>query len=111
MAFAQPGKGKHILTTTIEHPAVLSTCKFLERLGYKVTYLEVDRYGWLSPKELRNAITDETILVSIMMANNETGTILPIKELCAIAHEKEVLFHTDAVQAIGKISVDVQELM
>jgi cysteine desulfurase NifS len=110
VAFAQPGKGKHIITTTIEHPAVLSTCKFLERLGYKVTYLEVDRYGWLSPKELRNAITDETILVSIMMANNETGTILPIKELCAIAHEKEVLFHTDAVQAIGKISVDVQEL-
>ncbi|MFC2050220.1 cysteine desulfurase NifS [Chloroflexota bacterium] len=110
VTFVQPDKGNHIITTTIEHPAVLSTCKFLEKLGYKITYLEVDRYGWLSPQKLRNAITDKTILVSIMMANNETGTILPIKELCAIAHEKDVLFHTDAVQAIGKISVDVQEL-
>jgi cysteine desulfurase NifS len=110
VTLAWPGKGNHIITTTIEHPAVLSTCKFLEKLGYKITYLEVDKYGWPSSKKLRNVITDETILVSIMMANNETGTILPIKELCAIAHEKDVLFHTDAVQAIGKISVDVQEL-
>jgi len=110
VAFARHDKGNHIITTTIEHPAVLSTCKFLEKLGYKITYLEVDKYGWPSPKELRNAITDKTILVSIMMANNETGTILPIKESCAIAHEKDVLLHTDAVQAIGKISVDVQEM-
>ena len=110
VAFTQRDKGNHIITTTIEHPAVLSTCKFLEKLGYKTTYLEVDKYGWPSTKKLSNAITGKTILVSIMMANNETGTILPIKELCALAHERDVLFHTDAVQAIGKIRVDVQEL-
>ncbi|UCH50830.1 MAG: aminotransferase class V-fold PLP-dependent enzyme, partial [Chloroflexota bacterium] len=110
VAFTQHDQGNHIITTTIEHPAVLKTCKFLEKLGYKITYLEVDKYGCPSPKKLRNAITGKTILVSIMMANNETGTILPIKELCSIAHEKDVLFHTDAVQAIGKISVDVKEL-
>jgi cysteine desulfurase NifS len=110
VAFAQRDKGNHIIVTAIEHPAVLSTCKFLEKLGYKVTYLDVDKYGWPSSKKLSNAITDNTILVSIMMANNETGTILPIKELCVLAHERGVLFHTDAVQAIGKISVDIQEL-
>jgi cysteine desulfurase NifS len=110
VVLALSGKGNHIVTTTIEHPAVLSTCKFLEKLGYKITYLEVDKYGLPSSKKLRDAITDETILVSIMMANNETGTILPIKELCAVTHERDVLFHTDAIQAIGKINVDVQEL-
>ncbi|MFC2022488.1 cysteine desulfurase NifS, partial [Chloroflexota bacterium] len=110
VAFAQREKGNHIITTTIEHPAVLSTCKFLEKLGYEITYLEVDGDGWLAPEKLRGAITYDTILVSIMMANNEAGTILPIKELCAIAHEREVLFHTDAVQAVGKIKVDAQEL-
>ena len=110
VAFSRHDKGNHIITTTTEHPAVLSTCKFLEKLGYRITYLEVDKYGCPAPKKLRDAITHETILVSIMMANNETGTILPITELCALAHEKNVLFHTDAVQAIGKISVDVREL-
>ncbi len=110
IAFAQSGRGNHIVTTSIEHPAVLSTCKFMENLGYKVTYLEVDRNGWLAPGKLRKAITDDTILISIMMANNEVGTIMPIKELCAIAHERGILFHTDAVQAIGKIEVDVKDL-
>jgi cysteine desulfurase NifS len=110
VAFAQHDKGNHIITTTIEHPAILSTCKFLEKLSYKVTYLEVDRNGWLAPDKLRQAITDDTILVSIMTANNEVGTVLPIKELCAIAHERESLFHTDAVQAVGKVKVDVEDL-
>jgi cysteine desulfurase NifS len=110
VAFAQRGKGNHIITSSIEHPAILSTCQFLEKLGYKITYLEVDENGWLTPEKLRKAITADTILVSIMTANNEVGTILPIRELCAIAHERGVLFHTDAVQAVGKIKVDVQVL-
>jgi cysteine desulfurase NifS len=110
IASALKDKGNHIITSTVEHPAVLGTCRFLEALGYNVTYLEVDEYGCLSPEKLKNAITDRTILVSIMMANNEIGTILPIKELCATAHERGVLFHADAVQATGKINVDVQEL-
>jgi len=109
-AFVMRGKGNHIITTTIEHPAVLITCKFLEKCGYRVTYLCVDENGWLEPAKLRQAITEDTILVSIMMANNEMGTILPIKELCEITHEKGVLFHTDAVQAVGKIKVNIQEL-
>lgn len=110
VALARRDKGNHIITTSIEHPAILRTCKFLERTGYRVTYLDVDEHGWLTPQKLYDAITDETILVSIMMANNEVGTILPIKEMCAIAHERGVLFHTDAVQAAGKIKVDVEEL-
>ncbi len=110
VAFAGRDHGKHIITTTIEHPVVLGVGRFLEKLGFLITYLEVDRYGWLAPEKLRDAITDDTILVSIMLANNEVGTILPVKELCAVAHERGVLFHTDAVQAIGKIRVDVQEL-
>ncbi|GAI11066.1 unnamed protein product, partial [marine sediment metagenome] len=110
VAFAQRDQGNHIITTRIEHPAILSTCDFLERLGYRITYLEVDGDGWLTPDSLQRAITDDTILVSIMMANNEVGTIMPIKELCKITHERGILFHTDAVQALGKIGVDVQEL-
>jgi len=110
VAFAQRDKGNHIITTSIEHPAVLSTCRFLEKLGYNITYLNVDENGWLAPETLRDAITDGTILVTIIMANNEVGTILSIRELCTIAHERGILFHTDAVQAVGKIKVDVQEL-
>ena len=110
VAFAQRDNGDRIITTSVEHPAILNSCKFLEKLGYKVTYLEVDENCWLAPDTLREAITDDTILVSIMMANNELGTILPIKELCAIAHERGVLFHTDAVQAVGKLKVDVEDL-
>ena len=110
VAFAYRKKGNHIITTTIEHPAVLKTCAFLEKTGYKVTYLDVDECGFVHPKDLKSAITNETILITIMMANNEVGTILPIKELAAVAHEKDILFHTDAVQAIAKISVDVKDL-
>ena len=110
VAFVYGNKVKHIITTGIEHPAILSTCEFLERCGYRITYLKVDEDGWLAPDRLREAFTSDTILVSIMMANNEVGTILPIKELCRITHERGILFHTDAVQAVGKIKVDVQEL-
>lgn len=110
IAFRDGNKGKHIITTNIEHPAVLYTCRFLERQGYRVTRLEADRYGLIAPQQLKDALMEDTILVSIMLANNEVGTILPLKELCAVAHEKGVLFHTDAVQAIGKIEVDVQAL-
>ncbi len=110
VALARRNRGNHIITTTIEHPAVMNTCKFMEKSGFRVTYLEVDDNGWLAPDRLREAITNNTILVSIMLANNEVGTILPIKDLCAIAHEKGVPFHTDAVQGIGKIKVDVMDL-
>jgi cysteine desulfurase NifS len=110
VAFTLRDSGNHIITSSIEHPAILGACKFLEKLGYQITYLEVDGNGWIAPETLSKAITDNTILVSIMMANNEVGTILPIKELCAITHEKDILFHTDAVQAVGKIKVDVEEL-
>jgi cysteine desulfurase NifS len=108
--FAMRDKGNHIITTAVEHPAVLGACKYLERYGYRVTYLDVNGDGWLDPEKLRNAVTEDTIFVSIMMANNEVGTILPIKELSSICHEKGILFHTDAVQAVGKIKVDIQEL-
>jgi cysteine desulfurase NifS len=110
VALAYRDKGNHIITTTIEHPAILKTCSFLEKTGYRVTYLDVDEYGLVHPNDLTSAITSETILISIMMANNEVGTILPIKELAAVAHEKDILFHTDAVQAIAKINVDVEDL-
>ena len=110
IAFALQSKGKHIIATSLEHPAVLGACEFLERYGYRVTYLDVDRDGWLDPEKLRTAVAENTILVSIMMANNEVGTILPVKELSLICREKGILFHTDAVQAVGKIKVDIQEL-
>jgi cysteine desulfurase NifS len=110
VAFAQRSRGRHIVTSAVEHPAVLAACRFLETVGYRVTYCEVDEHGLVHPETLRNAITDETVLVSIMMANNETGTIQSIKALSALAHDRGVLFHTDAVQAVGKIKVDVQEL-
>lgn len=110
VAFAYADKGKHIITTTVEHPAILNTCRFLEKLGYQVTYLPVDRQGWLDPTQLKTAIRDDTILVSVMLANNEVGTILPIKELTAICKERQILFHCDAVQAAGKLDLDVTEL-
>ena len=110
VGFANRDRGNHIITTTVEHPAILNTCKFLEGLDFEVTYLEVDQDGWLAPDQLREAMRDDTILVSIMMANNEVGTIMPIKELCLVAHERGALFHTDAVQAVGKIKVDVKDL-
>ncbi|MEE8184722.1 MAG: aminotransferase class V-fold PLP-dependent enzyme, partial [Acidobacteriota bacterium] len=110
VAFAHRDRGKRIITTVVEHPAVLNCCKFLERNGYEVIYLPVDRSGRLDPEDLKKAITDGTILVSIMMVNNEVGTIFPIKELAKIAHARGVLFHTDAVQAAGKIPINVEDL-
>lgn len=101
-------KGKnHIITTEVEHPAVRSTCEFLETLGVKVTYLQIDEDARVTAEQVRDAITDKTALVSVMWANNETGIIFPIEEIGQICRERNVLFHTDAVQAIGKIPVDV----
>jgi cysteine desulfurase len=101
-------KGNHIITTTVEHPAILETCEHLEKNGYDVTYLKVDRDGMLDLAELEAAITDKTILISIMWANNETGNLFPIEEIGRIAKKYKVRFHTDAVQAVGKVPVDVQ---
>ncbi|MFZ0390534.1 MAG: IscS subfamily cysteine desulfurase [Calditrichia bacterium] len=110
IAFTLRQKGNHLITTNIEHPAILNTCRFLEKSGFSVTYLPVDNFGFVSPEKLRRAIRPETILVSIMAANNEIGTIQPVAELAGIAHKHDVLFHTDAVQAAGKIKVDVEDL-
>ena len=110
IATAHMKKGNHIITTKIEHHAVLHTCEFLEKFGFEVTYLDVNEEGFIDLKQLESAITDKTILVSIMFANNEIGTIQPIKEIGAICREKKVLFHTDAVQAIGSVPVDVKEM-
>jgi len=109
VALANPDK-KHIITSRIEHDAVLNTCKWLEKFGFSVTYLPVDRYGFVKPEDVANAIKLETCLVSIMAANNEIGTIEPIGEIGKICSEKGVLFHTDAVQAYGKIPIDVKKM-
>ncbi|WP_298497052.1 NifS family cysteine desulfurase [Helicobacter sp. UBA3407] len=103
------GEKNHIITTQVEHPAIRSTCQFLESLGVEVTYLPIGENGTLDASAVENAITDKTALVSVMWANNETGIIFPIQEIGAICKKKGVLFHTDAVQAIGKIPVDVQK--
>lgn len=110
IASAHKNKGNHIITTKVEHHAVINTCEYLEKNGFDVTYLDVDEEGFISIDDLKNAITDKTILVSIMFANNEIGTIQPIKEIGEICKEKKVFFHTDAVQAVGNIPVDVKEL-
>lgn len=110
VAFALREKGNHIITTQVEHHAVLHTCHFMERIGYEVTYLPVDHYGLIDLDLLRKTIKPQTILVSIMFANNETGTIFPIKEIGEIIRQKGVILHTDAVQAVGKIPIDLQEL-
>jgi cysteine desulfurase len=103
-------KGKHIITQVTEHKAVVDPCKRLERDGYQVTFLPVDKYGQVSPQQVAEAITDQTILVSLMAANNEIGTLQPIKELGKLCKQKGVLFHTDAVQAAGKVPLDVEEM-
>ena len=108
--FALRDKGYHIITTRIEHRAIEEPCRFLERLGARVTYLAVDGTGRLDPDDLRKAIMARTILVSIMHANNEVGTIQPIEDCARIAHERGVLFHTDAAQSVGKIATSVNEL-
>ena len=109
-AEAYESKGKHIITSRIEHHAILHTCAYLEQKGYEVTYLDVDEDGKISLEELEKAIRPDTILISIMSANNEIGTIQPIKEIGKIAHDHGVLFHTDAVQAFGHIPIDVEEM-
>lgn len=110
LAYAGCDKGNHIITTKIEHHAVLESCRFLERQGFAVTYLPVDKYGIVDPDEVKKAITDKTILISVMHANNEIGTIQPIREIGRIAGEKEVFFHTDAVQTLGHIPINVDDL-
>lgn len=103
-------KGNHIITTKIEHHAILHTCEYLEKQGYEVTYLDVDEYGVVDLEQLKKSITDQTILISVMFANNEIGTIQPIEEIGKIAKEHKILFHTDAVQAIGNVDIDVHKL-
>ena len=110
VALALKDKGKHIITTNIEHHAILHTCEFLEENGYEVTYIPVDEYGMVSADDIKKAIRPDTILVSVMTANNEIGTIEPIKEIGAVCREKGVYFHTDAVQAVGHIKIDVKEM-
>ena len=109
-AEAYQAKGKHIITTKIEHHAILHTCEYLEKHGFEVTYLDVDEFGTVKLDELRKAIRPDTILISVMFANNEIGTIQPVKEIGAIAKEHGILFHTDAVQAFGHEPIDVDEL-
>jgi cysteine desulfurase len=103
-------KGKHIITSSIEHDAILEPCKRLEKEGYRVTFLPVDQYGTVNPEDLKKEISEDTCLITIMYANNEVGTIQPIREISRIAREKNIVFHTDAVQAVGKIPIDVKEL-
>lgn len=109
-AEALKDKGNHIITTKIEHHAMLHSCEFLEKKGYKVTYLDVEADGMVTPEALEAAITEDTILISVMMVNNEIGTIEPIKELAAIAKKHKILFHTDAVQALANVPIDVKDL-
>jgi cysteine desulfurase len=111
VAMANLNKGRHVITSSIEHPAVLEPCRFIEKeLGFDVTYLPVDKYGVVDPDELKDSIRKDTVLISIMFANNETGTIQPIKEIAKIAAGNKIYFHTDAVQVLGKLPIDVEEL-
>ena len=109
-AFAMRGKGNHIITSQIEHHSVLNTCRWLEKQGFRVTYLPVDADGTVDPENVRDAIRPETILVSIMTANNEIGTVQPVAQIGEICREKGVAFHTDAVQAVGMLRTDVREM-
>lgn len=110
VAFAFKEKGNHIITTTVEHPAVLNTCKYLETKGYDVTYLPVDQDGLIEPDDVAGAIKKETILISVMYANNETGTVLPLREIGEVGRARGITVHSDMVQALGKIDVDVKSL-
>ncbi len=109
-AKALSSKGNHIITSAVEHHAILHTCQDLEKQGYEVTYLPVDKYGMVSPEDVKAAIKDTTILISIMFANNEIGTIMPIAEIGEIAKNAGIVFHTDAVQAVGNVHIDVNEM-
>jgi cysteine desulfurase len=110
VAFSFREKGNHIITTSIEHPSILNACGFLEKQGIHVTYLPVDRYAMVDPEAVRRAITPRTILISVMHANNEVGTVQPVRDCSRIAREHGILFHTDAAQSVGKIPVSVQQL-
>jgi cysteine desulfurase len=107
---ASQSKGKHIITSSIEHDAILEPCKCLEKKGYVISFLPVDKHGFIDPEDLKKEISNDTCLITIMYANNEVGTIQPIEKISQIAREKNIIFHTDAVQAIGKIPIDVKEL-
>ncbi len=109
-AYANMNKGNHIITSRIEHSAVLNTCKTLEKKGFSVTYLNVDEKGFIDFNELNNVITNKTILISVMMANNEIGTIQNVSKIGEIAHQRNIIFHTDAVQAIGNIKINVKDM-
>ncbi len=110
VAFANRERGNHIITSRIEHKAVLETCEYMEKHGFRVTYLPVDEYGVVHPEDVAQAITEHTVLVSVMFANNEVGTIQPIAEIAQICRQRGVYFHTDAVQAVGKLPVNVEQL-
>ncbi|MCX8021715.1 MAG: cysteine desulfurase NifS [Syntrophorhabdaceae bacterium] len=110
VAYMKRDRGNHIITTTVEHPGVLNTCRYLEKRGFDVTYLPVDRFGIVDPEDVKRAIKKETILISVMYANNETGTLMPIGEIGEIAREYGVLLHSDMVQALGKIPIDIKTL-
>jgi len=107
---ASQNKGKHVVTSAIEHDAILEPCKRLEKEGYRISFLPVDKYGFVNPEDLKKEISNDTCLITIMYANNEVGTIQSIKKMVQIAREKNIIFHTDAVQAVGKIPIDVKEL-
>ena len=109
VAAARKGRGRHLVTSQIEHPAVLDTCAYLAQQGYTVTYVPVDAHGVVAPEAVREALTDETILVSIMYANNETGVLQPIADIASLVRQRGILMHTDAVQAFGKMSLRVEE--
>ncbi|MCK4653517.1 MAG: cysteine desulfurase, partial [Candidatus Cloacimonetes bacterium] len=109
-AFANRSKGNHIITSTIEHPAVTEVCKYLETQGFEITYIPVDEFGMVEPKDIETAITSKTTLITIMHANNEVGTIQPIEEISEIARKRKIVFHTDSAQSIGKITTQVNKL-
>ena len=109
-AYANKEKGNHIITSKIEHPAILETCKTLERQGFEVSYINVNEDGIIDVEELRKSIKTNTILISVMTANNEVGTVQPIEEIAKIAHDNNIVFHTDAVQAIGNVRIDVEKM-
>ena len=110
VAFANKEKGKHIITTKIEHKAVLNTCRWLEKNGFEITYLDTDKYGFVNPRQVEEAIREDTILVSVMHANNEIGTIEPIEEIARICKKHRIYFHTDAVQSFCKLPIDVKKM-
>ncbi len=110
VASANKDKGRHIITSEIEHHAVLNTCKYLEKNGYQVTYIPVDEYGVVNPEDVAGAISEDTILITIHHSNNEIGTIQPIKEIAKIAQERGIIFHTDAVQSLGKVPLNVEDI-